>query len=195
MLALLVGASHETLTLAKRKNVSVTAVCDPNYLMQYFLDLRCFSSDEKAVAEANFERVILAIDSPSARVRADRFFSGHGKEPIDLIDGIIDAGTRWGDGLLLQHGALVSVDCLLGRCVRINVGALVMHDVLIGDYATLAPRVSIMGRVHIGKCSYIGAGATVLPNIRIGANCIVGAGAVVTRDISDGQVVKGNPAK
>lgn len=41
----------------------------------------------------------------------------------------------------------------------------------------------------------IGANATILPGLVIGKNSLVGAGAVVVRDVPDGSVVAGNPAK
>jgi len=34
-----------------------------------------------------------------------------------------------------------------------------------------------------------------MKGVRIGRNCIVGAFAVVTRDVPDGQIVAGNPAR
>jgi maltose O-acetyltransferase len=34
-----------------------------------------------------------------------------------------------------------------------------------------------------------------LPGVSIGDNCIVGAGSVVTKNVNDGSVVAGNPAK
>jgi acetyltransferase-like isoleucine patch superfamily enzyme len=41
----------------------------------------------------------------------------------------------------------------------------------------------------------IGANATLLPGITIGRDAIVGAGSVVVRDVPDGKVVVGNPAR
>ena len=41
----------------------------------------------------------------------------------------------------------------------------------------------------------VGANATLLPGVVIGRNALVGAGAVVVRDVPDGAVVAGNPAR
>lgn len=80
----------------------------------------------------------------------------------------------------------------------------------IGDNVTLAPRVHILahdastklflnytriGKVKIGNNVFIGASAIILPGVTIGNNVIVGAGSIVSRDIPDGHVAAGNPAK
>ncbi len=41
----------------------------------------------------------------------------------------------------------------------------------------------------------IGRNALILPGVRIGPNAIIAAGSVVTKDVSEGTVVGGNPAK
>lgn len=49
--------------------------------------------------------------------------------------------------------------------------------------------------VRIGEGCDIGIGAIVLPGVTIGRGVQIGAGAVVTRDVADGQVVAGVPAR
>lgn len=49
--------------------------------------------------------------------------------------------------------------------------------------------------VRIGENVWIGANALILPGITIGRNAIIGAGSVVTKDIGDGEVFAGNPAR
>ena len=51
------------------------------------------------------------------------------------------------------------------------------------------------GRVHIKRESLIGTGAVVLPYITVGENAVVGAGSVVTKDVPNGAVVAGVPAR
>ena len=41
----------------------------------------------------------------------------------------------------------------------------------------------------------VGTGAVILPGVTIGAGATVGAGAVVTKDVPDGAIVVGNPAR
>lgn len=47
----------------------------------------------------------------------------------------------------------------------------------------------------IGNNVFIGANAVIMPGITIGNNVIVGAGAIVTKNVAEGMVVAGNPAK
>lgn len=49
--------------------------------------------------------------------------------------------------------------------------------------------------VHIGNDVFIGINTIILPGVKIGSNVIVGAGSVVTKNIPDGAVVAGNPAR
>lgn len=80
----------------------------------------------------------------------------------------------------------------------------------IGDDVTLAPGAMILAhdastklqlgytkiaRVEIGNKVFIGARAIILPGVKIGDNAIIGAGAVVSKDVSEGTVVAGVPAR
>jgi len=49
--------------------------------------------------------------------------------------------------------------------------------------------------VLVGAGALVGARSTVRPGVRIGRRAVVGAGSVVTRDVADGAVVAGAPAR
>ena len=84
-------------------------------------------------------------------------------------------------------------------------GMRVGKDVFIGPNATFCndkhpksgvhdERMKLLQTVVCDGAS-IGAGAVILPGVRIGRYAVVGAGAVVTKDVPDGAVVVGNPAR
>lgn len=85
--------------------------------------------------------------------------------------------------------------------VRIGKNCLIASDVtfLTHDANTIFQHkyetLTSFGRIDVKDNSYIGVNATVLPNVTIGPNAVVGACAVVTKDVPEGVVVAGNPAR
>jgi acetyltransferase-like isoleucine patch superfamily enzyme len=77
----------------------------------------------------------------------------------------------------------------------INTAAVVEHDTIVEEFAFIAPHATIAGGARVGRLSLIGIGAVVLPGVNVGSETIVGAGAVVTRDLPDGVVASGVPAR
>ena len=55
--------------------------------------------------------------------------------------------------------------------------------------------VNLGGAVTVGPQVYIGMGALIKEQLSIGANSIVGMGSVVHRDIPEGVIALGNPAR
>ena len=49
--------------------------------------------------------------------------------------------------------------------------------------------------IKIGDNVCIGKNAMIMPGVKVGNECIIAAGAIVTKDIPDGTIVGGNPAK
>lgn len=52
-----------------------------------------------------------------------------------------------------------------------------------------------IGSIQIFDNVFIGANSTIMCDVKIGPNAIVGAGSVVTKDVPEGTIVGGNPAR
>lgn len=98
-------------------------------------------------------------------------------------------------GCFIAARALVGPLAAVAEFGIVNHGAVVDHECQLGPGCHIAPGATLGGAVNIGRASMIGAGATILPTIQIGKTVIIGAGAVVTRDVADGAVQVGVPAR
>ena len=124
------------------------------------------------------------------------------KSIISRLRGTMDLPSLIKDGLSVGEDVFINHGCIIDRSF--------CWLVTIGNRVTLAPNVHIlahdassrralgytkMGKVRIGDDVFIGAGSVILPGVTIGDRVIVGAGSVVTKDIPEGSVAAGNPAK
>lgn len=101
-----------------------------------------------------------------------------------------------------------------GENVYFNVNCVVLDgcEVKIGSNVFFGPGVQIYTAAHpidpitrrtvefgkpisIGDDCWVGGGSFIMPGVKIGKNCVIGAGSVVTKDIPDGSIAVGNPAK
>jgi acetyltransferase-like isoleucine patch superfamily enzyme len=90
--------------------------------------------------------------------------------------------------IVIETGVLIT-----GGCAIVDVTHPHLADYGAGTVASaIDPAFS---ETVIGANSFVGFGATILPNVKIGRNCYIGTRSVVTRDLPDGSVVAGVPAK
>jgi acetyltransferase-like isoleucine patch superfamily enzyme len=111
----------------------------------------------------------------------------------------------------IQKGARIGNRCKISSHTFICEGVTLEDDVFIGHNVTFIndryPRATngtgqlqtesdweCIGTV-VKRGASIGSGATILCGVTIGANALIGAGSVVTKDVPDGAVVAGNPAR
>ena len=111
----------------------------------------------------------------------------HLSRALTAID--IHPGARIGRNFFIDHGFVV-----------IGETAIIGHDVTMYQGSTLGgtnPTNGQGGKRHptIGDGAIISLGAAILGPITIGARARVGANAVVTKDVAEGQVVVGIPAR
>ncbi|MCX7700489.1 MAG: acetyltransferase [Gemmataceae bacterium] len=120
-----------------------------------------------------------------------------GLKPLIWVDprANVAQDARLSAGSQVLMGACVGAEVRLGEAVIVNTRASVDHECELADGVHIAPGAVLCGLVRVGTDTMIGAGAVVLPRKTIGRGSIVGAGSVVTRDIPDGVVAYGNPAR
>jgi acetyltransferase-like isoleucine patch superfamily enzyme len=114
-----------------------------------------------------------------------------------------------GDDVSIGTGSIVEHHVQIGDRVRLHSNVFVPEYSVLEDDCWIGPHVvltnaryprsanvkeSLIGP-HIGQGAKIGANSTILPGVKIGRNALVGAGSVVTKDVLEGAVVAGNPAK
>lgn len=100
-----------------------------------------------------------------------------------------------GAGSIICAGVQATTNITIGRHVQVNINATLGHDSDIEDFVSINPLAAISGDVRLARGSYIGAGAVVLQGLTVGAHSTVGASACVVKDVPDGEVVKGVPAR
>lgn len=79
--------------------------------------------------------------------------------------------------------------------VKIDALVHIAHDVYLGKNVEVVAGSIIGGFTKIEPYTYVGINASIRNRVNLGANSMVGMGAVVTKNVDNGMIVVGNPAK
>ncbi len=130
---------------------------------------------------------------------------------VNLYGCEIGDQTSIGTFVEIQKGARIGARCKIQSHTFICEGVFIEDEVFVGHNvnflndrwpAAVTPSGDMktdgewkLERTIVKRRAAIGSGAVILPGITIGEGAMVGAGAVVTKDVPDGEVVVGNPAR
>lgn len=123
----------------------------------------------------------------------------------------IGAGTRVGPFVEIQKNSEIGPNCKISSHAFICEGVTIEADVFVGHGVMftneLYPRATngagelkgdedwTVVPTRICRGASIGSNATIVAGVVVGPGAIVGAGAVVTRDVPEGALVAGVPAR
>ena len=145
-----------------------------------------------------------------ATVRLGRDVTIHHPTLVNLYGCEVGDGTKIGAFVEIQKNASVGRLCKISSHTFVCEGVTIEDEVFVGHGVMFIndkhPRASAGGHLQteadwkvvptrVCRGASIGSGAVIMCGLTIGADALVGAGAVVTRDVPDGAVVAGVPAR
>ena len=131
-------------------------------------------------------------------------------ELVNLYGCAIGRDTTIAPFVEIGRGVRVGSRCKISTHSYLCMGVTIEDEVFIGHGVMfvndLDPPAALDGRrvsieertllpILVRRNASIGSGVVILGGVTIGAEALVGAGAVVTRDVADGSVVAGVPAR
>jgi len=133
------------------------------------------------------------------------------KEMVNIYGCSINEETKIGPFVEIQKNSVIGKRCKISSHTFICEGVIIEDEVFIGHGVMftndLYPKAvnddgSLQNendwqviKTMVKRRASIGSNATIIAGITIGENAIVGAGSVVTKDVPDGTIVAGVPAK
>lgn len=112
----------------------------------------------------------------------------------------IGDNCRMGDNvhIVAYQDVVIGNDCLFASKIFVSDTSHGVYNEIGKEHGPDVPpneKVLYFAPVRIGDNVWVGENVCVLKGVTIGKGCIIGANSVVTKDIPDGCIAAGNPAK
>ena len=122
---------------------------------------------------------------------------------------VILKNAEIGSNCNINCHTFIENNVILGDNVTVKSGVYLWDGIRIEDNVFIGPNVTFTNDKYPKSKAYpqgfqttiirrgasIGANATILGGITVGENALIGAGSVVTKNVPDGELYLGNPAK
>ena len=120
----------------------------------------------------------------------------HYKRDRLRLENLMKSGLKIGRNVYI--GSDVFFDSVYPYLIEIGDNCRISYAVHIIAHDATAFRdlgINRIAPVKILQGTFIGLGAIILPGVTIGPNAVIAAGSVVNRDIGEGKIAAGNPAR
>lgn len=138
---------------------------------------------------------VVAIGNNEARKKmVERFPEARWTTVVDER-AYLNPSATVGAGSVVLPFAFLGAGVRVGRHGIVSANVTLGHDTALGDYGHVAPGAQVAGAARVGEGALLGIGSTVAPGVEVGAWSTLGVGAVAARDIPEGGLALGVPAR
>lgn len=173
-------------------NKVIEVIFDDNIQINSVLEISVLRFEDFDIAK--IDEIIISVGNNYTRKKLVEKINANF---ISLIDktAIVSKYATIDCGTVVMPGVIINASSKIGKHCIINSGAVIEHDCILSDYVHISPNASLAGNICIGDGAHVGIGATIIQGINIGKWATIGAGAVIIKDVPDGAVMVGNPAR
>ncbi|MEP0848527.1 MAG: acetyltransferase [Phycisphaerae bacterium] len=150
-----------------------------------------------ALWQRGVRRAVVALEDNLARVAMAEALECRGFELCSAIHPLasISPSARLGRHVIVGARAIVCVHARIESHCVLSTASIAEHDNELGLGVRLETAARLAGGVQVDAFATVGVGSSVIPYRKLGKHVVVRPGSVVIRDVPDGAVVAGVPAR